>query len=329
MEVPGESAGLDTACPYCQAVQTIPDASTASAGGYASPPAPTHDDPFASLSFPASGAASHANPAAALGLPLDPLGSVNPYAAAPQSTWHAPKRARSRRGLSLANIFQTTFENLFPSCLVTLLHAIVMTIGNVGLSIFLFAMMLLVKSLKMDPQMTMIAGIVVYIIMAPLGLSIAAWFLGSVQHMALRAVRGREFDFNKAFSPAGGFGAAMLVLLLQTFVQLLFYLPLLIEYLAPGTVGAFALVWALLIMVVLVVFMTGSSLTCFAGIDGESAGEALGTSFQLVFSNLPIMVATKLLVWIMTIILLLPTLGLSIVLPFYFNATLYHLASQE
>ncbi len=61
MEVPGSTAGLDTACPYCQQVQTIPAASTASAlakaapaaAGYGQAAATQAYDPLGGLDFSA------------------------------------------------------------------------------------------------------------------------------------------------------------------------------------------------------------------------------------------------------------------------------------
>ena len=262
-----------------------------------------------------------------LGSPLDPFAATNPYAVAPQSVWQAP--ARSRTELTFGNVFAIAFENMFPSCLFTVVHSVVATCAGLLLLGFALAMLYLFAGLKLGPQAMIGATIVLFALIAPVGVAVGAWFSSSIRHMALLAVRGRAFDGSQALSPGGAYNVGLLIAFINMILQLVTRAPQLIERLAPGTVGVFALPWALVVFVLTISFTLATSLAWFAAIDGDNVGDALSTSFRLVFSNFLVMIGVKLVVWMITIVLLLPTLGLALALPIYFNAALYHLARSS
>ena len=314
MEVPGSAAGLETACPYCQTVQRIPSNSTAVQAN--APVAASSPDLFESL-----------------GSPLEPFGSINPYATVPQSVgssvWQSSASTHRRTGLTFGNVFSTAFAGLFPTCLVTVLHLLVMIGVLIMVGVVLAIFGFIVAALKLEPTVRMVLMIGAYIVLAPLGLAMGAWFISSVQHMALRAVRQRPFDFNKAFSPGGAYGVAFLIAAGNMILELLRSgLPLL-EVLAPGSFTPFIVPGIILITVLTVMYLFTTSLASYAAIDGDDIGQSFATSARLVFTNFPLMLGVKILVWIMAIVLAIPTLGLAFTLPFYFNATLYHLARQS
>ena len=227
MEVPGSSAGLDTACPYCQTIQRIPARSKSpaapsirnAAADYANPP-------------PARGT-SQANEAyTSLGSALDPFAATNPYAVAPQSVWQAP--ARSRTELTFGNVFAVAFENMFPSCLFTVVHTVVATCAGLLLLGFVLGMLYLFAGLKLGPQAAIGATIVLFMLIAPVGVAMGAWFSSSIRNMALLAVRGRTFDGSQALSPGGAYNVGLLIAFINMILQLVTRAPQLIEQLAPG-----------------------------------------------------------------------------------------------
>lgn len=296
MEVPGACVGMDTACPFCQTIQTIPARS--------SEPKLQDADPFAGveqLEFVASPAAL-------------------------QNQWVAQSVTRRRSDLTIANVFQVAFRSLFPSCLVALLHAAIVGLYTaVGLAIAL-GVMLLLQLIGLPPVSLQIAAIVCFSIFGLSFLVVAAWFSAAVRHMALRAVRGLPFDIAKALSPGGAFGVSLIVIAAIALLQLLMRVPVLIEGIWPGSVGSLGLLWLLIMLPVLVIAQMLFSFAWFAAMDGQGAGQAIATSCQLLCKHFPVMLAVKVLTWLITIPLAILTLGFAMVLPLYVNATLYKLA---
>lgn len=78
----------------------------------------------------------------------------------------------------------------------------------------------------------------------------------------------------------------------------------------------------------MILFMTATSLACFGALDGEGPVDSLTASAGRVFGNLPTMLAVKVIIWAITILAIIPTLGLAATFPFYMNAALYHLAKK-
>lgn len=327
MEVPSASSGLETECPYCSAVQTIPISTAKNL------PSQSNDIystiPYHSSSAPLGTDKLVNNRAPGMGEPL----ALTPFSAsalsAGESTWLAPVKQASRSVLSFSNALEMALVRLFPSCLLSIGHIMVVMgcymIG--GLFIAILMWILNVSKVNRDTALVILyvcLGIW-FLCMLPVG----GWFYGSISHMALRAVRKKTFDFGKCFSPGGAFEAAMLFLVGGLLLNVLSSAPNLYEAYEPGTLGILALLWPLLLLPVIIVYNTLFSLVAFAAIDGADSGAAFATSIRLVTTNIGVMIGVKILGWLMTFLLIIPTLGLSLVLPIYLNATLYELAKKS
>lgn len=194
--------------------------------------------------------------------------------------------------------------------------------------LFIAILMWILSSSKISRET---AVTVLYICLGVWGLfmlPIAGWFYGSISHMALRAIRKKPFDFGKCFTAGGAFEAAMLFLMGGLLLNVLSSAPNFYEAYKPGSLGILAALWPLLLLPVIIIYNTLFSLSAFAAVDGDETGSAFATSSRLVTSNIGVMIGVKILVWMMTILLIIPTLGLAMVLPIYFNATLYDLARK-
>lgn len=357
MEVPASTVGLETACPYCSEVQTIPSPTHVepprskaknhlpanrshpsqsrapnalwSDAGFGPSSATAQTDETNTRAAWSSDLAQHGQLSASDFPPaqFNPLATVNPYASSSMGSYplRTARSSGSSHALTFANVFRVAFAGLFPTVLVIVLHVLI-TIGAVmGGGMLMFGMSLLVATLGLPPYAALACILGFYALLLPLAIALMAWFSASIRSMALNAVRGQTFDFTKSFSAGSGFSTACVIIVFQILLQLLQILPqfLVAQYAALAIAAA-------VIVVALTIFMLLTfSLATFAAIDGEHTGEALATSSRLVFSNLPVMLAVKTVVWLMTIVLYIPTLGLALALPVYFNATLYSLAKRS
>ena len=119
---------------------------------------------------------------------------------------------------------------------------------------------------------------------------------------------------------------SLVIVSAMALLSLLLRAPELVAAVSPGAIGWLGLAWMLIMLGVIVVAQTLVSFAWFAAIDGASADKAIVTSCRLVAAHLPVMIAVKVVTWLMTIPLAILTLGYALVLPIYVNATLYNLA---
>ncbi|MCC6510505.1 MAG: hypothetical protein IT423_15495 [Pirellulaceae bacterium] len=345
MEVPGSTAGLQTECPYCQVAQTIPAQSNVPlelppAPSYTPPaPAPSPRSQSAPLhSAPQGGSGGYAaQPQAAADDLFSDLGSpmTNPYApTATAGQWAIPTGSGAvvRRGLSIGNALSLGFESLFPSCLTiyvsVLILALVGWLMGIALGSFLETLrpMEASRGTKIAFLMT---GMGVYLFFSVL---VSAWFIGSVSNMALRAVRKRTFKFGESLNPGNAYGTACLIGAGHTLLGLVANIPLFLRIWDPSLppmAPAQVLPLTLCVLVAMFLFVTITSLACFGALDGEGPVDSLASSAGRVFRNLPTMLVVKTVIWAITILAIVPTLGLAATFPFYMNAALYQLAKSE
>ncbi len=341
MEVPGSTAGLETECPYCQTIQTIPAASTA-----VSSPQPVAASSYAANSYagnPYSGNTYTGNPytgnsyapQAASPAAFDPLDGLdlsasNPYAAPTQ--WSAPAAttsySSSRTQLSIGNVLQLGFESLFPSCFLYFIHLIIFAISSgIMYGMFLLGLM----CLKGTGEVGVYVAIGAMILLAVCIGLLSAWFVGALSRMALDAVRKKPLNIGDALNPAGAFNSAILVAGGGMGIALLAYLPIIVHA-WTGAFKGFELVmvgWFVLFLPIMALYGFGTSLALYAGADGEGSSESVQTSMSLMFGNFGTAFAVMFIAGMITGILALPTLGLAYILPMYTSAALYHLAKRN
>lgn len=298
MEVPATSAGMETACPFCEAVQSIPAGS------------PDGDRDGAESSSAVR----------------ERLGALGASPAVLQNQWSAQSATRRRSDLTIANVFQVALENFFPTSLIALLHVSIVALSAAVSVAIVFGVLQLLRFIGVSAAGVQIAAFICSAIFALVALAVGAWFGASVKRMALEAVRRMPFDLGQAFSPGDAYGVSLVIVSLAGLLGGLMRVPTLIEWLSPGSVGWLGAVWVLVMLALFVVAQTLLSFACFAALDHESSREAIICSYRMVMQHLPVMVAVKLLTWLVTIPMAVLTLGFALLLPAYVNAALYNLA---
>ena len=318
MEVPGSTAGLDTECPYCQTVQTIPDAST-----------------VAQLTHTAYEPASVQQPAYdPLGTAYDPLGGMdftNPYAA-PTQAWSAPAAtgaysAGSSKQVSVGNVLQLGFDSMFPSCLMFFLHMLIFTFaaGITYLMVFAGA-----YALRGTGEASIYFGIAAMVVLLLVIGLLSAWFAGATSRMALDAVRKKPFNMGDAMNPSGAFNAAILVMGGGALLVFFMYLPVILHMATGALKGMEVLMvgWIVLFIPIMMLYGFGTSVALFAGADGESSTDAIKISFGIIFKNFGTALGVMIVSGMISGIAAVFTFGVSYVLPIYMTAALYHLAKK-
>ncbi len=326
MEVPGETAGLDTACPYCQVVQKIPPKSTVSSTVTSSGSSPSMNTAPQSYA-PLSGPRPAANDVFA-----DLSAPVNPYAASSTTAWTGGLQRARREGLTVGNAFSLMFESLMPAWFALSIHFLIAIITSIVMRVLTRMAGKYIGSLGLDREVAITLAVVVLVMYCIFNAFFGAWFTGAAAHTALRAVRKKSFDMGQAMSPEGAFGPAISIALLQMFFGMILAAPGIMELWSPGTIrgmGNNLMLLSVGVVILSVVTLNLTSLSYYAGVDGEETSQALSTSASLFFNRFPVVFGTRLLNWLLTIVLLIPTLGMAIFLPFFMNAAIYQLARSE
>jgi hypothetical protein len=203
--------------------------------------------------------------------------------------------------------------------------AIVVFYAAAGLGIA-FGILQLLRFIGLPPGGVQTSAFLCFGIFGLVSLAVAAWFMASVKHVALQAVRRVPLDISQALSPGEAYGVSLLIISAMALLAALLRAPALIEWFSAGSFGWLGWVWVLVMLPVFLVAQTLCSFAWFAALDGKDARESIASSARLVWEHLPVMVAIKLLTWLIAIPLAILTLGFALVLPIYVNATLYNLA---
>lgn len=345
MEVARSAAGQTTACPYCQQLLQIPTATGV-------PPSPAPQSPAArkpqqkparpsassvqGSPIPTTSAAASQQSQSDLWTELGDLsntGSVlppaNPYQASASPGYEAPVRRRARSGLTVSNVLALAFETAFPSCLLSGLAYIGLSILSAIIvygSAFLLGMV--AGTLELDQGSLQVVAGIMGLLGAIVNLCITAAALSIVCHGALGVVRKRQpelFSTGDKFVPM-----ALFMLSAGLIVVPIVLIPQGLALISPSL----ALLGAVLALPLMLAFYFGICLAPIAVADGDGPLEAMGSSLKIITANLIPMVGVFLcliLSGIAVTLIAVLTCGIGGVLlafPMYILAAAYHLATK-
>lgn len=262
----------------------------------------------------------------------------NPYqspAGGGEGAWSAPTSPRRLRGLTFSNAFSLLFATAFPSCLIaavwylmgTVAAFIIGALGNLAANGVVTAMQptTVATALAVALPILLVFGFVQILV------GVASMCLTC--NLALRAVRGKRLDAEHIFSTGGCYGGVLgLQLIWGLLVGALAGLPWLLNYLQIQPPPVLVALVSLVFVFLLLAGILASCFVPFALIDGETFGEALTTSFSIVFNNLLTVLAVLICGAFLYLAVSLVTCGIAAValvgLPWYLLAAIYHLADK-
>lgn len=342
MEVARSAAGQTTACPYCQQLLQIPTATGA-------PPSPAPQSPVARTPqrkqaspaartepAPANSTRATQQPQSDLWTELGDLSNAgtvlppaNPHQTSATTEYEAPVRRRPRSGVTVSNVFGLAFETAFPSCLLSGLAYIGLSILSAAIvygSAFLLGMVAGV--LELDQGSLQIAVGIMGLLGAIVNVCITAAALAIVCHGALGVVRKRQPEL---FSTGNALVPMILFLLAASLIVIpIVLIPQGLSLISPSL----AILGALLALPLMLAFYFGICLAPIAVADGDGPIEAMNTSLKIISANLIPMVGVFLcliLTGIAVTIITVLTCGLGGILlafPMYILAAAYHLATR-
>lgn len=340
MEVPGDTIGQSTVCPYCMAVSVIPPVSqqpnapraqTSKPGGWSAVGSPLDQLPDLSAELPA-------------GQRVGPqvFASDDPFSITPQANSslvairRSPKKT-SRRGLTFTNAYGLFFESFVPACFISSVLWVIILALPYGL--FLLSSLLSVAIGSIHPVLgvgAFLLAIISIVIFVPLS---NLYLVAITQNAALEATRGA------ACNSASLFGGARIMLPLLGFVGLVFLImliPCIIAGLAIYAAKLFAATSTAVAVACLIVYLVSILATTyiqmtymftpFALLDGQRVVEAMATSSEIFRAHSLTIFSVFLTFFLLLTLTFFVTLGLGALLLFasffYMAAAMYELGRK-
>lgn len=337
LEVPGATVGLETACPFCNKILTIPAPkhSAGTVAGKRVPASAPHPGAFSSpkskVDQPVAASQSNAgNPY------VDPLGDPSLFLAdsslpplEPQP-WSIPSGSpRKRTGaITFAKSFNMLLDRSFPACLYLIPQAILpvlpaaLVVGVIKLAGWMMNMAEVGLSRETASVVVIASLVILVFVTLLLSLVSQCWMI----NLSLHCTRGGKVSSEVFFGGANIVFKLILVSVAACLLSAIIYafLMLPVFLLVPSSVRAIAMVFlALLAAPLYLLPYLAIMFAPYAMIDGEGIATAVSTSLKIFKENWSAIIGVVITFMFVHMILNVLTLGLAGGLPFFLVASMY------
>ncbi|MFK7735286.1 MAG: hypothetical protein AB8B50_04610 [Pirellulaceae bacterium] len=369
MEVPAATVGQKTACPYCSTHLLIPAASSGAktqptSRPTSNPPGSNHtlhststpnqlDDKYRFAELDATDfeqplsnpyknnrSSPSAVDAGTQSAAQSEFGDSNPYDAPtsdysiPSGNWNA-KRRKTNKQLSFSNVFSLTFERAFPN---SLLASLVSILGfGLACGIFYGGIIITVLVLaQINAQNPIVNGIILVVtglMLFTVFLFVGNYTLCLLYRSALLTIRGETHSMKDLFAVGDSPGRMFLYFLLLTLITgVPALLPQLLIFLLGQENAIIVVPISLLISLTTGLLSLAVSLAPFGIVDGQSTGDAIGTSLHIFKNHAGTLLACSIIASLMCSVAAVVTCGIGMILligfPFCVLAAVYDLAPK-
>jgi DNA-directed RNA polymerase subunit RPC12/RpoP len=332
MEVPGDTAGQNTMCPYCSAVIVIPATSQTTATNTAASSNLFSELPALSSGFPLS------EPSSTLpSFHNDPFADTTSTSATQRPAVHQRRSRQQRRGLTFSNAYGLFFESFIPACFISSILWVITMALPYGL--FLLTTLMGVAAGGLHPILgvgfILLAALLILIIV-PFSM---LYIIATTHNSALESARGAACTADTLFG-----GARIIWPLLGYFclIALLMLLPAIPAVMAIAAVKMFAstsigvsiiglVVYAICVLAAMYIQLM-LSFTPFALLDGKRVMEAMSVSYNIFNKNSLTILGVFFTFGLGLTLVIALTIGLGALLLcasyFYISAAMYELGRK-